>query len=218
VALQCFDGLTRRAALAFLQAFPTPEAARQADVGQVGAVLRRVQSPGVAAKAASLHELVRRPQLEASAGLVRAKARLTLALVAQLQALVEHIAAYDQAITQLFTQHADHALFASLPGAGRRLARRLLAEWGDDRARSASAASVQALAGTAPVLFHSGASRRVRRRVAGVNAWRQALSHCAHESVLLEEWARASYRRKREQGKTRAMALRALANQWVRII
>jgi hypothetical protein len=58
----------------------------------------------------------------------------------------------------------------------------------------------------------------VRRRVACVNALRQALYHLARESVLLEEWAARYYRRKRAQGKTRAMALRALANQWVRIL
>jgi hypothetical protein len=58
----------------------------------------------------------------------------------------------------------------------------------------------------------------VRRRVACVNTLRQALYHFARESVLFEPWAAAYYTRKREQGKTRAMALRALANQWVRII
>ena len=86
------------------------------------------------------------------------------ALRAQLELLTTQIAAFDQAIEQLFAQHADAALFASLPGAGRRLAPGLLAEWGEDRTRSTSAASVQAHAGTAPVLFQSGTFRGVRRR------------------------------------------------------
>jgi hypothetical protein len=51
-----------------------------------------------------------------------------------------------------------------------------------------------------------------------VNALRQTLYHFARESALQDEWAKAYYRRKREQGKTRAMALRSLANQWVRIL
>jgi hypothetical protein len=138
-------------------------------------------------------------------------------LVVQLQVVVRQVAAYDQEIARLFRQHADHAVFASLPGAGKRLAPRLLAEWGEDRGRYADATSVQALAGTAPVVFQSGAYRGVRRRRAWVNALRQALYHVARESALQEEWAQAYYRRKRDQGKTRAMALRALANQWVRI-
>jgi hypothetical protein len=58
----------------------------------------------------------------------------------------------------------------------------------------------------------------VRRRVACVNAFRQTLFPFARESVLLEAWAKAFYQRKRAQGKTRAMALRALANHWVRIL
>jgi transposase len=135
VALRCFDGLTRGVTLAFLRAFPTPEAARHADLGQLTAVLHSVHYPRAQAKAAQLQQLLQTPQLEATAGIARAKARLLVALVAQLEALVEQIAAYDQAIEQLFAQQADHALFASLPGAGRRLAPRLLAEWGDDRAR-----------------------------------------------------------------------------------
>ncbi len=218
VALACFDGLTRHAALAFLQAFPTLERARAATCEEMGEVLRQVHYPHAAEKAAALHHLLHQPQLEASAEVVRAKARLTLALVEQLHIVVRQVAAYDQEIARLFLQHHDHAIFASLPGAGKRLAPRLLAEWGEDRGHYLDAASVQSLAGTAPVVFQSGAYRGVRRRRACVNPFRQALYHFARESALLEDWAKAYYRRKREQGKTRAMALRALANQWVRIL
>ncbi len=77
---------------------------------------------------------------------------------------VRQVAAYDQEIARLFLQHHDHAIFASLPGAGKRLAPRLLAEWGEDRGHYLDAASVQSLAATAPVVFQSGAYRGVRRR------------------------------------------------------
>jgi hypothetical protein len=40
----------------------------------------------------------------------------------------------------------------------------------------------------------------------------------ARESLLFEEWAQAYYRRKRAEGKTDAMAVRALSNQWVRLL
>jgi transposase len=89
---------------------------------------------------------------------------------------------------------------------------------GDDRGRSASAARLQAVAGTAPVVDQSGALRGGRRRGAGVKALRQALSHCARARVLCEDGASASYKRKRQQGKTQARALRALANQWVGLL
>jgi len=217
-ALRCCDGLTRQVTLAFLQAFPTPEAAAAASLDQLTQVLAQGHYPHPRQKAEQLAALLQAPQLHALPGVARAKARLMAALRAQLAVLTTQVAAFDQAIQQLFAQHADSAVFASLPRAGRRLAPRLVAEWGEDRTRYASAASVRALAGTAPVLFQSGAFRGVRRRRACVNAWRQALSHFAWESVLCEPWATASSQRKRAQGKTSAMALRAVANQWVRSI
>lgn len=217
-ALACFDGLTRQVALAFLQAFPCPQVAAAASEEQLRQLLREAHYPQPARKAAALAQRLNAPHLAATPAVARAKTRLMLALVAQLQALCAHIASYDRAIHEVFAQHADSAVFASLPGAGRRLAPRLLAEWGDDRERYGSAAAVQALAGTAPVVVQSGQSRRVRRRRACVNAFRQALYHFARESVLGEEWARASYTRRRQRGNSAAMALRALAQQWVRIL
>ncbi|HET8912617.1 MAG TPA: transposase, partial [Ktedonobacteraceae bacterium] len=100
------------------------------------------------------------PQLEASSVTTRTKSRLALALIAQLLPLVEQIAAYDKDIEPLFLSHADSTIFESLPRAGRRLAPRLLAEIGDDRQRSTDTASLQALAGTSPVIFQSGTYAR----------------------------------------------------------
>jgi transposase len=222
VALECFDGLARRVSLAFLQQFPTPEQAAQASVGQVHALLVEAHYPRslqeIALKAQRLQAQLQAPQLRATPALSRAKSRLMLAIVAQLQVVGEHIVAYDQAVQRLFQQHPDYTLFVSLPGAGRRIAPRLLAEWGDEPERYASAADAQALAGTAPVVFQSGQYRGVRRRRACINPFRQALYHLAGESVILEPWAKTYYERKRAQGKTHAMALRALGNIWVRIL
>jgi len=79
--------------------------------------------------------------------------------VHQLEPLLEQIKEYDKEIERLFKLHSDSMLFASLPGAGMRLAPRLLAEWGDDRERFLNASVVQALAGTSPVLYQSGKYR-----------------------------------------------------------
>jgi hypothetical protein len=61
--------------------------------------------------------------------------RLMLSLAKQLLVVIEDIATYDEEIETLFLTHEDHELWSSLPRAGQRLAPRLLAEWGDDRAR-----------------------------------------------------------------------------------
>jgi transposase len=148
----------------------------------------------------------------------RAKARLMLALVSQLLPLVEQIAAYDQEITHLFLTHPDSGLFGGLPGAGKRLAPRLLAEWGDDRSRYAASTSVQALAGTAPVAFASGNYAKAHKRYACIKPLRNALFQFAWHSTQREGWARLYYQRKRAEGKSHSMAVRALANGWVRII
>jgi transposase len=141
-----------------------------------------------------------------------------LALFAQLLPLLEQIAAYEHEIDTLFLTHADSPIFASLPGAGKRLAPRLLAEWGDDRAGSARGRSVQALAGTAPVPYESGNYRTAHRRTACLKPLRNALFQFAWQSTLTEPWAKDYYHRKRAQGKSHTVAVRALSNTWVRIV
>jgi len=138
--------------------------------------------------------------------------------VAQLRVVCTALAAYEREIAGLFAQHADHTLFASLPRAGKRLAPRLLAEWGDDRTRYADATAVQALGGTSPVPHASGKFVSAHKRYACSKPWRNALFQFAWQSTLKEEWAAAYDQRKRRDGKKHAVAVRALANQWVRII
>src|SRR5262249_38987624 len=128
------------------------------------------------------------------------------------------IASYEKAISSLFLTHPDHELWSSLPGAGKRLAPRMLAEWGEDRNRYADASSVQALAGTAPVPFESGNYAQAHKRFACCKPLRNALYQFAWQSTRQEGWALAYYQRKRAQGKSHSMAIRALANVWVRII
>ncbi|MGO8950542.1 MAG: transposase [Ktedonobacterales bacterium] len=148
----------------------------------------------------------------------RTKSRLVLALASQLAPLLDQIKQYDTEITRLFLSHPDSQIFLSLPRAGKRIAPRLLAGWGDDRGRYASAASVQALAGTSPVAYECGNYSRAHRRYACIKPFRNTLYQFAWQSTFQEPWAAAYYRAKRAEGKTHSMAVRALANGWVRII
>lgn len=218
VALQVFTKLEQKATLRFLQTYPTLEAAQAATVEQLAAILKQAGHPTADKVAPTIFEAVHRPQLRADAVTIKTKSRLMLALVAQLLPLREQIAASDKEITALFLTHADSALFASLPGAGKRLAPRLLAEWGDDRGRYGSAASVQALAGTSPVPFESGNYATVHQRFACVKPLRNALHQFAWQSTQQEAWAKDYYDRKRREGKSHSMAIRALATIWVRIL
>lgn len=217
-ALALFSKLHQPATLAFLRACPTLEQARATTVEELTALLKAARHPHPGTKAQWMHAQLCAPQLEGEPAVARAKARLLLALVAQLAPLLEAIADYDKAIGRLFTAHADSGIFAGLPGTGTRLAPRLLAEWGDDRARYAAAAAMQALAGTAPVTFQSGTYAKVHRRGACNATLRNAVFRFAWLSTQQEDWAADYYRRKRREGKGHSVAVRALANHWVRII
>ncbi len=218
VALDLFAKLQQRSTLTFLQTYPTLQAAQAASEDQIAAVLKTAGHTSAAKVAPKIVEPLHQPQLEANAITTRTKSRLALALIAQLLPLVEQIAAYEKDIEQLFLSHADSTIFESLPRAGSRLAPRLLAEIGDDRKRYADAASLQALAGTSPVIFQSGTSTRVHRRYACVKPLRNALHQFAWQTTQSDPWALEYYQRKRKEGKSHTVAVRALANVWVRLI
>jgi hypothetical protein len=218
LALTLFSKLQRPSTLAFLQAYPTPQAAAQASRQDITLVLKQAKHRRLARVGQRLWEHLRQPSLQADAITTRTRSRLMLALVQQLLLLLDHLAAYDKEIARLFQAHADQLIFSGLPLAGKRLAPRLLAEWGDDRTRYASAASVQALGGTSPVPVESGKHASVQQRHASVKPLRHTLYQFAWQSTFQEPWAEAYYQRKRQEGKTHSLAVRALSNLWVRII
>lgn len=218
VVLELFGKLQQPSTLAFLRAYPTLQAARAASVEKLAAMLKQAKYPGARQKAQQIARHLQQPALQANEVTTRTKSRLMLALVDQLEPLLKQIAEYDKEIERLFLMHADSELFQSLPRAGQRLAPRLLAELGDDRTRYESASSLQALAGTSPVLFQSGTYQKAHRRLGCIKPWRNALQQFAWQSTHSEAWAKEYYQRKRAEGKSHTVAVRALANVWARIL
>ena len=218
VALELFTKLQQKCTLQFLQTYPTPQEATAASEEQIRAVLRRAKHPNSTAVAASIFERLHQPHLQADAVITRSKARLMQALVCQLLPLIEQIAQYDKEVETLFLTHPDHEIFESLPRAGKHLAPRLLAEIGDERSRYQDASSLQALGGTSPVLFQSGMYSKAHRRLGCIKPLRNALHQFAWQTTQSEPWAADYYQRKRAEGKSHTVAIRALSNVWVRII
>jgi transposase len=218
VALTLFSKLNQPTTLAFLRLAPTPQQASLLRVEEVEALLKQHRYPGAAAAASRIVAELKQPALQANQVTTRTKSRLMLAILDQLEPLVKQIAAYDQEIERLFFQHEDHERFLALPGAGARLAPRLLAEIGDDRSRYQSAQSLQALSGTSPVLYQSGTYAKAHRRLGCIKPLRNALQQFAFHSTRSERWAKQYYQRKRAEGKSHTVAVRALANIWVRIL
>jgi transposase len=218
VALELFAKLHQKSTLQFLQVYPTPQEAMAASPEQIKEVLKQTKHPNPTAVALTIFEHLHQPHLQADVVTTRAKARLMLVLASQLLPLIEQIAQYDKQIGTLFLTHRDHMIFESLPRAGKRLAPRLLAEIGDDRQRYQDASSLQALGGTSPVLFQSGMYSKAHRRLGCVKPLRNVLQQFAWQTTKSEQWALDYYQRKRSEGKSHSVAVRALANVWVRII
>lgn len=218
-ALEVFSsGLTSQIAPEFVLAYPDPDSAQALSLAEfitfakahrypnhhrLGACYERLQAsypptpPDVS--------LLYRQQAQQLAHLLLETTHTRVRNLAQLQSL--------------YRQHPNHAVFASLPKAGEIIGPALLAFFGDDRGRFPDPASVQSLAGTAPVTERSGKHRFVHYRFACDKDWR----------YICQEWARALigrdpspialayYHQIRPRCQSESHALRCLANRWLAV-
>lgn len=217
-ALAAFDDWTLPAAWALIVQFPTPGKLSKAGKRKWEGFLHahRLWRPGTAQKRLELFAGASAwPRNEA---VTRAKSRLAVSLAKMLQTLAQQLDDYRTAIAELFQRHPDHGLFGSLPGAGAKLAPRLLSELGEDRARFATARALQCLAGTAPVSFQSGQIHRVKMRRCCNTHLRHAVHLWADCSRAACGWAQAYYQAQREKGKSHACALRCLGHRWLEVL
>jgi transposase len=139
-------------------------------------------------------------------------------LAKQLRALTPSIDEFEKRIDALMKEHPDGSFFKALPGAGAALAPRLLAAFGTDRKRFATAAEVQDYSGIAPVTKRSGKSTIVHRRYACPKFIRQTFHEFSDHSRKSSAWAMAYYQSQRTHGKKHHAAIRALAFKWIRIL
>ena len=98
------------------------------------------------------------------------------------------------------------------------LAPRLLAAFGSQRERYASAEEVQTYSGIAPVMKRSGKKKWVHFRWACPKFLRQSFHEWAGHSIAHSQWARRYYQQQRERGKGHHAAVRGLAFKWIRIV
>lgn len=217
-ALEAFDDWTAAFTWEFVVAFATPQELVKAGQRKWEKFLHshKLWRPGTAEK--RLEIFARADQFCGSAAVTRAKSRLAVSTARVLQSLQQQLEDYRRAIEKLFAQHPDHDLFGSLPGAGDKLAPRLLSEIGAHRPEYPDAQSLQCVAGTAPVSFQSGQIRRAQIR------WHcnRHLRHTVHLwsdcSRKFCAWAQAYYQAQRAKGKSHACALRCLGQRWLKIL
>lgn len=210
--------MTQKSLLAFLQAYPTPQLARQASYEDIVRLFKGCRNTHAASMARRICERLQQPALEATSATVEAKAQLVKALVPLLLQIQQSIEDYAQQITQLYEQQPDYALFESLPGVGERLGPQLVAELSLFAVADVKLRTIQQLAGAAPVTKQSGKSRQVKVRRACTKTLRNTLYQFCVQSLKYVPWARAFYRAKLAQGKNQATAMRSLGTIWLRII
>jgi transposase len=217
-ALEAFDDWTQPAAWAFVEQFPTPQVLVQAGRRKWAGFLHTHRLYRPATYQRRLEILARADQFAGSAEITAARSLLATTLAAMLRTLESHLKRYRQRIEVLFAQHPDHELFGSLPGAAAKLAPRLLAELGSDRARFASAQSLQCYTGTAPITIQSGQVTKHVIRHACHHGLRATVHLWANTSRHACAWAQAYYQAHRDKGKSHACALRCLGQRWLKIL
>jgi len=210
--------LTSALAREFLPAYPTPEAliALTERQWQRWARAHRLTE----ARTGDLWAVLRQPQLPVPPHVVRAKARLMLALVKQLMPVMAAVAQYRKAIDDFFASMPAAQWARTLPiGKHGITAPTLWARLGDAPGRWESFRHLQAHAGTVPVTKRSGKQQRVVQfRFACDKALRYVVDQVAFLSLLSSRWARAYYDQQRARGHSHRQALRALGAKWLKII
>lgn len=217
-ALELFDDWTKPFTWALLQQFPTPLALQNAGKRKWEKFLHthRLWRADTAPERLAL--MAQADALPASPAVVQAKTLLATTLVKVLQALEAQLREYRRRITETFAQHPDHDVFGSLPGAGEKLAPRLLGELGSVREVYPDADALCCQAGVSPVSFQSGKLDKARIRWACDVVLRHTVHLWADCSRKQSAWAQAYYQGKRDEGHAHASALRCLGKRWLKIL
>lgn len=217
-ALEAFEDWTNPGAWAFVEAFPSAAALTKAGKRKWEKFLHSHRLYRPQTYQARIAAFGKAGEWKTSAPLVAAKSLYAVARCKQLRVLEAQLQAYRQRIEALFASHPDRGMFGSLPGAGPKLAPRLLSEIGSDRALYQNAQGLQCLAGTAPVSYQSGQLHKVHLRRACNKSLRHAMHLFADKSRAQCAWAATYYDALRERGKSHAQALRCLGQRWLKII
>jgi transposase len=217
-AIEWFDDWTVPSAWDFVLTFPTPEALRNASRKRRFGFLKTHHIGLSPIWQERVERSVSGPAWPSDAATTAAKSVLAVALAKSLRTLQASLADYRARIEKLYGDHPDSSLFDSLPGAGPKLAPRLLSHFGSDRARFDSPDALEQLSGVSPVTVRSGRSRTIQMRRQCQKAFRNTLHMWAFLTVRESEWAGAFYRRARRAGQGHALALRNLARKWLGIL
>jgi hypothetical protein len=217
-ALQAFSDLDAPDALELLGAAPDPDTAARLTHAKIAAALGRANRRDAAARARQIRATLRAPQLRQPPPVQAAYAAIVAGQVALIRALNTQIQTLGEVVAGNFGQHRDADIYTSQPGLGITLSARILAEFGDDPDRYASAKARKNYAGTAPITRASGRKKIVLARYARNRRLADALHQWAFCAMRGSPGAKAYYQALRARGTGHQAALRQLANRLVGIL
>ena len=219
-ALHAYEvlGLTSADTLELLVKAPDPVRAARLTAGQITAVLKRTRRHHAAAKAEQIKTALRAQHLAQPDALTAAYAATVAAVAAVLLTLSQQIGQLEDQVGTHFRQHPDAEIYLSQPGIGDVNGPRVLAEFGDDPNRYASAKARKNYAGSSPITRASGRSRIVLARYVRNDRLADALHSQAFSALSGSPGARAYYDKQRARGASHNGALRQLSNRLVGIL
>ncbi|MFJ7909000.1 IS110 family transposase [Kitasatospora sp. NPDC096204] len=210
--------LTSTDALELLIKAPTPATAAKLTRPQITAVLARARRRNRDEKAAAIQAALREPQLGLPEPVTAAYAAAAAAHARVLIALNEQITEMEGQVKAHFLAHPDAEIYLSMPGIAEITGARVLAEFGDDATRYASAKARKNYAGTSPVTRASGKSHTVQARYVRNNRLADALQTQAFSALRASPGARAYYDKQRAREAGYNPALRQVGNRLVGIL
>lgn len=218
-ALEAFDALTDRDALAILGRAPTPAQGARLSLSKISAALKAAgRQRNIDARAREIQVALRTEHLAAPEAVATAFGATTAAAVHVIAELNDQIVELETALAAHFETHPDADIYRSLPGLGVVLGARVLGEFGDDPNRYTTAKSRKNYAGTSPLTIASGKKRAVLARHVRNRRLYDAIDQWAFCALTNSTGARAFYDAHRAAGDTHHQALRALGNRLVGIL
>ena len=219
-ALEACDslGLDAGDVLELLARAPDPACAAKLTTAQAGAALKRGHRRHVSGKTAVIGQALRSVQLSQPSQVAAAGAAVVRALAAVITTLSQQIKVLEGQVAAHFLQHPDAEIILSQPGLGSIPGARVLAEFGDDPARYASAKARKNYAATSPVTRQSGKRKTVMARYVHNDRLRDAPSRQACSALTASPGAPACYDQLRGRKIEHDAALRQLASRLAGIL
>lgn len=217
-AAEVFADVDSPIGLAFIERYPTPEAASRLGPKRMASFCAQHAYSGRRTPEELLQRLHQAPAVAVAEMEMEAKGELALSMARVLARVVEQIRLLTSRIEHAVQASDDGRILMSFPRAGKICAAQILSELGSVRERFDDVERLAAEAGVIPVTYESGKSKVVAFRWACNHRLRCALTCMADNSRHASAWAAAIYDKARARGCDHTHAVRILARAWLRVI